>query len=147
MKKISVIGAGSWGTALAFLLGEKGHDVSLWVFEEDLAEEIRTKRVNSKYLPDAALPDTITPSSSLKEVLKDAEVVLSVVPTQHTRMVFKDAADMVPEKAYVMTASKGIENGTLLTVSEILEELTGRKVSALSGPSFAKEVIESFLPL
>lgn len=141
MKKIAVIGAGSWGTALAFLLAEKGNDVSLWVYEEDLAEEISNKRVNSVFLPDAILPESIIPSSSLNDVLKDAEVVLSVVPTQHTRGVFKDAASLIPDGAHIVTASKGIENGTLLTVSQILEELTGRKAAALSGPSFAKEVI------
>jgi glycerol-3-phosphate dehydrogenase (NAD(P)+) len=142
MKKIAVIGAGSWGTALAFLLGDKGHDVSLWVYEEELVQEILIKRINTKYLPDAALPETITPSSSLEDVLKDAEIVLSVVPTQHTRIVFKDAAGLIPEGAHLVTASKGIEIGTLLTVTEILEELTGKKVAALSGPSFAKEVIK-----
>lgn len=142
MKKIAVIGAGSWGTALAYLLGEKGYGVSLWVYEEDLVKEILTKRVNSKYLPDAALPLNITPSSSMRDVLKDAEVVLSVVPTQHTRRVFKEAGSLIPKGVHIVTASKGIENGTLLTVTQIIEEMTGRKASALSGPSFAKEVIK-----
>lgn len=142
MKKIAVIGAGSWGTALAFLLGEKGYDVSLWVYEDDLAEEILRTRVNSKFLPDAILPQNIIPSSSMRDVMKDAEVVLSVVPTQHTRRVFKQAVSLIPEGAHIVTASKGIENGTLLTVSQIIEEMTGRKASALSGPSFAKEVIK-----
>ncbi len=142
MNKIAVIGGGSWGTALAYLLGEKGHDVSLWVYEDDLVQEILKTRVNSKYLPDASLPETIKPSSSLQDVLADAEVVLSVVPTQHTRRVFKDMRSFIPSGAHVVTASKGIENGTLFTVSEILEELTGHKTSALSGPSFAKEVIK-----
>ncbi|MDO8282363.1 MAG: NAD(P)H-dependent glycerol-3-phosphate dehydrogenase [Thermodesulfovibrionia bacterium] len=142
MKKIAVIGAGSWGTALAFLLGEKGYDVSLWVYEPELADEIAKSRVNSKFLPDAALPQNITPSSSMRDVMKDAEVVLSVVPTQHTRRVFKEAVSFIPQGAHIVTASKGIENGTLLTVSQIIEEMTGRKASALSGPSFAKEVIK-----
>ncbi|MBI4826918.1 MAG: NAD(P)-dependent glycerol-3-phosphate dehydrogenase [Nitrospirae bacterium] len=142
MKKIAVIGAGSWGTALAFLLGEKGYDVSLWVYEHELADEIAKSRVNAKFLPDAALPQNIIPSSSMRDVLKDAEVVLSVVPTQHTRMVFKQAVSLIPQGAHIVTASKGIENGTLLTVSQIIEEMTGRKTAALSGPSFAKEVIK-----
>jgi glycerol-3-phosphate dehydrogenase (NAD(P)+) len=142
MKKISVIGAGSWGTALAFLLGEKGHDVSLWVYEEELAAEMLSNRVNSKYLPDATLSENVRPSSDIKDVLKDADVVLSVVPSQHTSMVFKYAATLIPEDAHIVTASKGIENGTLLTVSQIFEKLAGRKASALSGPSFAKEVIQ-----
>jgi glycerol-3-phosphate dehydrogenase (NAD(P)+) len=140
MNKIAVIGAGSWGTALASLLGEKGYNVSLWVYEADLIDEIINKRVNSKYLPDVTLTENITPFSSLKDVLKDAGLILSVIPTQHTRSVFKDVVSFIPEGAYLVTASKGIENGTLLTVSQILKELTGRKAAALSGPSFAKEV-------
>ena len=141
MKKIAVIGAGSWGTALACLLADKGLEVSLWAYEDDLVNEMLRKRVNSKFLPDAILPERIIPSNSLKDVVSDAEVILSVVPTQHTRRVFENAASFIPDGAYIVTASKGIENGTLLTVSQILEELTGRKVAALSGPSFAKEVI------
>ncbi|MBI4842875.1 MAG: NAD(P)-dependent glycerol-3-phosphate dehydrogenase [Nitrospirae bacterium] len=141
MKKISVIGAGSWGTALASLLGEKGHEVSLWVFEADLANEISKKRVNSKYLPEALLPQNVTASSSLKDIVIGAELVINVVPSQHTRKVFNDAASFMHDSARIVTASKGIEKGTLLTVSQILEEVTGRKAAALSGPSFAKEVI------
>ena len=140
MKKIAVIGAGSWGTALASLLGEKGYNVSLWVYEADLIDEIIKKRVNSKYLPNVILSENIIPSAGLKDVLKDAELILSVIPTQHTRSVFKDVGSFIPEGAYLVTASKGIENGTLQTVSQVLEELTGRKAAALSGPSFAKEV-------
>lgn len=142
MKKIGVIGAGSWGTALAYLLGTKGYDVSLWVYEEELVKEILTSRINTKYLPDAALPQNITPSGSMRDVLKDAEVLLSVVPTQHTRRVFKETVSLIPKDAHIVTASKGIENGTLLTVTQIIREMTGRDASALSGPSFAKEVIK-----
>lgn len=142
MNKVAVIGAGSWGTALAFLLGEKGFNVSLWVYETELADEISKKRVNPTYLPNVHLPETIVPCTRLKDAMEDAEVILSVIPTQYTRSVFQDSGAFIPEDAHVVSASKGIENGTLLTVSQILGEITGRAVAVLSGPSFAKEVIQ-----
>ncbi|MEN8262365.1 MAG: NAD(P)H-dependent glycerol-3-phosphate dehydrogenase [Nitrospirota bacterium] len=142
MKKIAVIGAGSWGTTLASLLADKGNDVYMWVYEDDLAEEIREKGVNSKYLPGYKLPERLRASSDIKEILKDAGYVLNVVPTQHARRVFETAISYISDDALIINASKGIEKGTLLTVSGILEEITGKGVAVLSGPSFAKEVIE-----
>ncbi len=142
MKKIAVIGAGSWGTTLASLLADKGNDVYMWVYEDDLAEEIREKGINSKYLPGYTLPERLRASSDIKEVLKDAGYVLNVVPTQHARSVFETAVSYISDDAVIINASKGIEKGTLLTVSAILEDITGKGVAVLSGPSFAKEVIE-----
>jgi glycerol-3-phosphate dehydrogenase (NAD(P)+) len=142
MKNIAVIGAGSWGTTLASLLADKGNNVSLWVYEEDLAEEINKSRTNFKYLPGFVLPETLMASSDIKEVLEGAKYIVNVVPTQHTRRVFETAKSYISDDAPIVNASKGIENGTLLTVSGIIEELTGKKVAVLSGPSFAKEVIE-----
>lgn len=142
MNRIAVIGAGSWGTTLAGLLAEKGSDVALWVFEEDLAAEIRKTGTNTKYLPGYVLSDRIRPSSDISEVLKDAAYVINVVPTQHTRKVFEKAVPYIHHDAVLVNASKGIENSTLLTVSAVIEELTGKKAAVLSGPSFAKEVVE-----
>ncbi len=140
MSRIAVIGAGSWGTTLACLLADKGNDVSLWVYEDDLAEDIRRTGVN-RYLPDVSLPRGIRVSPRIEEALGDAEYVVNAVPTQHTRRVFNTASDHIPAGALLVNASKGIENGTLLTVSGILEEVSGRKAAVLSGPSFAAEVI------
>ena len=142
MGYIAVIGAGSWGTTLAYLLSEKGYDVSLWAHEEDLAEEIKRTRINSVYLPDINLPENIKISHRLDEVVAKARYVLNVVPSQHARSVFKEALSYIPAEAVIISASKGIERGTLLTVSSILKELSDRHLAVLSGPSFAKEVIK-----
>jgi glycerol-3-phosphate dehydrogenase (NAD(P)+) len=142
MKKIAVIGAGSWGTTLACLLAEKGYNVSLWAYEENLAEEINRKRVNTLYLPDFTVPDSIAVSHNLEDVIEDSRYILSVVPTQYTRNVLQKALPFLREDSYIISASKGIENGTLLTVSGILREIAGREVAVLSGPSFAKEVMQ-----
>lgn len=142
MGYIAVIGAGSWGTTLAYLLSEKGYDVSLWAHEEDLAEEIKRTRINSIYLPDINLPENIKISHRLDEVVAKARYVLNVVPSQHARSVFKEALSYIPAEAVIISASKGIEKGTLMTVSSILKELSDRPLAVLSGPSFAKEVIK-----
>ncbi len=142
MSYISVIGAGSWGTTLACLLSEKGYDVTLWVHEEDLAKEIDQKRVNSIYLPETIIPDDIRISNDIEEALKKARYVVNAVPSQYVRGVFKDAAKYLHNEATIISVSKGIERGTLLTVSSVLNELLTHDVAVLSGPSFAKEVIK-----
>ncbi|MBI5073859.1 MAG: NAD(P)-dependent glycerol-3-phosphate dehydrogenase [Nitrospirae bacterium] len=141
MSYITVIGAGSWGTTLASLLVEKDYDVSLWAREKDVADEINEKSRNSTYLPDVPLPAGLRATSSIEEAVKKSRYVLNVVPTQFTRSVFKEAVNYLSSDVVMISASKGIEQGTLLTVSDILHEVTGREVTALSGPSFAKEVI------
>lgn len=141
MSYIAVIGAGSWGTTLAGLLVEKGYDVSLWAREKDVADEINEKSRNSIYLPDLRLPACLKATSSIEEAVKKSRYVLNVVPTQFTRAVFKEAVAWLRSDAIIISASKGIEQGTLSTVSDILHEVTGKPVAALSGPSFAKEVI------
>lgn len=141
MSYIAVIGGGSWGTTLSVLLGEKDYDTALWVYEEDIEEEIMRTRTNSIYLPDAVLPDSVLVSSSLSDVLRNARYIVCVVPTQHIRSIFISALPYISGDAIIVSASKGIEKGTNLTPSAILKGLTGRNVSVLSGPSFAKEVI------
>ncbi len=141
MSYIAVIGAGSWGTTLASLLVEKGYDVSLWAREQDVTDEINEKSRNSIYLPEVPLPDGLKATSSIEEAVKKSRYVLSVVPTQFTRSVFQEAVNYLNGDEVIISASKGIEQGTLLMVSDILHEVTGKPVAALSGPSFAKEVI------
>ncbi|PKL50257.1 MAG: glycerol-3-phosphate dehydrogenase [Nitrospira bacterium HGW-Nitrospira-1] len=141
MSYISVIGAGSWGTTLACLLAEKEYDVSLWAFEKDLVETINNTGINSVYLPDVQLPANLKVTHDIEEAVKKSRYILNVVPTQFTRAVFKNAVKYIPENAVIISASKGIEQGTLLTVSSILKEITGHQTAALSGPSFAREVI------
>jgi glycerol-3-phosphate dehydrogenase (NAD(P)+) len=143
MSYVAVIGAGSWGTTLASLLSKKGYDVSLWVYEKDLAEEIERTRLNKLYLPDIRLPENIMVSHRIDEVVNKARYILSVVPAQYTRAVFKEISPYLSNGSAIISASKGIERGTLMTISSVLKELTGHEVAALSGPSFAKEVIKN----
>lgn len=143
MSYIAVIGAGSWGTTLASLLSKKGYDVSLWVYEKDLAEEIERTRLNKIYLPDIRLPENIMVSYQIDAVVNKARYILNVVPAQHTRDVFKEIYSYISNGAVIISASKGIERRTLMTISSVLKELTGHEVAALSGPSFAKEVIKN----
>lgn len=139
---ISVIGAGSWGTTLASLLAEKGYDVTLWAHEKELAENINEKNVNNIYLPDVVLPGALKATSSLVEAVAKARYVLSVVPTQFIRSVFNQVKHHIGDETVIISASKGIEIDTLLTPSQILKEVLKRPVSALSGPSFAEEVLK-----
>jgi glycerol-3-phosphate dehydrogenase (NAD(P)+) len=141
MSYITVIGAGSWGTTLACLLSDKGYDVTLWAFEKDLVDEINQTRINSIYLPDVTIPDNLKVTNNIEEALKKARYVVNAVPAQYTRLVFKEAAACLNNEAVIISVSKGIERGTLLTVSSILKEMTKHPVTVLSGPSFAKEVI------
>ena len=142
MSYITVIGAGSWGTTLACLLSDKGYDVTLWAFEKDLVDEINQTRINSIYLPDVTIPDNLKVTNNIEEALKKARYVVNAVPAQYTRLVFKEAAACLNNEAVIISVSKGIERGTLLTVSSILKEMTNHPVTVLSGPSFAKEVIK-----
>jgi len=140
MSYFSVIGAGSWGTSLANHLGQKGHDVSLWAHEKEVVDDIACTGMNSLYLPGITLSDNIRVTGSLEDALKNTRFVLNVVPTQFARPVFSRAAEFIPKDSVIISASKGVEHGTLLTLSSILKEITGRQVAALSGPSFAVEV-------
>jgi glycerol-3-phosphate dehydrogenase (NAD(P)+) len=142
MSYITVIGAGSWGTTIACLLSNKGYDVSLWVHEKNLAEGIRETRINNNYLPDITIPDNVRVTNSIEEALKNARYVINAVPTQYVRAVFKETFLYILDEAIIISLSKGIERGTLLTVSSILKELSAHPVTVLSGPSFAKEVIK-----
>ena len=142
MSYIAVIGAGSWGTTLACLLADKGYDVSLWVYEKKLVEEIEKTGENSVYLPGIKLPENIRASDQIDDVVEKSRYILNVVPAQFTRTVFKEALPYLSDEAIIISASKGIERGTLLTISRVLKELTGHEIAVLSGPSFAKEVIK-----
>jgi glycerol-3-phosphate dehydrogenase (NAD(P)+) len=143
MSYIAVIGAGSWGTTLACLLSNKGFDISLWVYEKELAEEIEKTRTNRVYLPDIRIPENIKISYQVGEVVNKAQYILNAVPAQYTRSVFKDSLPFVSKEAIIISAAKGIERGTLMTISSVLKGLSGHKVAVLSGPSFAKEVIKN----
>lgn len=139
---ISVIGAGSWGTALANILAEKGYDVMLWAYEKELSNDINQKKINTVYLPGVKLSENINATSDLVSAVSQSRYILCVVPTQHIRGVFSSAKKHIRDEAVVISASKGIEINTLITPSMILQELLDKPVHVISGPSFAKEVAE-----
>jgi glycerol-3-phosphate dehydrogenase (NAD(P)+) len=141
MSYIAVIGAGSWGTTLASLLSEKDYDVSLWAFEKEIVESVRETGMNHVYLPGIQLPPGLKVTNDIELAVKKSRYILNVVPTQFTRTVFNNVIPHIPENSIIVSASKGIEQGSLLTVSSILKEICRHQVAVLSGPSFANEVI------
>ena len=144
MTNIAVFGAGSWGTALAKLLADKGHRVRLWARRQVVAEAIQTDRENQAYLPGFALPDTLSATHKLSEAIDGAKLLLFVVPTHGLRAVLKEVSPHLPKDAPIVSAIKGIENESLMMVSEIfeeeLDEVYHKNLTYLGGPSFAKEV-------
>ncbi len=142
--RIAVIGAGSWGTTLADLLARKGLSVALWAREPELVEAIEKKRENTLFLPGVELSEAIEPTGSVAGALEGADLVVSSVPSHGVRAVFSGAKEFLPKDALIVSTSKGIEEGTLLTCSAILKEILPesfhKRISVLSGPSFAKEV-------
>jgi glycerol-3-phosphate dehydrogenase (NAD(P)+) len=141
-KSIGILGAGSWGTALAVHLGSIGHDVRLWARDEGLALEMRARRANPTYLPDVMLPASVVPTASIEEALTGAAIVVSAVPSHGARAVVRAAARAIDDRAIVVSAAKGLETDTLARMSEVIGEELGadRPIAALSGPSFAIEV-------
>jgi len=143
--KIGVVGAGSWGTALANLLAQKGFPVDLWAFEKEVKEQIRDNRENQIFLPGTHLSDNIVPTNDLAGVVADKDFVVTVVPSHLVRTVSAEMAPHVSPDTVVVSASKGIENKTHLTMTQVLAEmmpgLMPDNVTVLSGPSFAREVV------
>ena len=142
--KIGVAGAGSWGTALADLLAGKGFRVDLWAYEPEVVESINSERENRLFLPEIILHKNLRASNDLGEVVSGKDLVLMVVPSHEMRRVAGLAAADLPDEAIVVTASKGIENKTHLTMTGILGELLPEKerLAVISGPSFAIEVAQ-----
>ncbi len=144
MERICVLGAGSWGTTLAGILAEKGFDISLWIREEELYQIVVKTRENTFFLPGVKLAQNITAVNSIEEAVKDRVVVVCVVPSHGVRDIFQKAAPFLPKDTIVVSASKGLEQETLLTISQILKQTLPKtihkNISVLSGPTFAKEV-------
>ncbi len=140
--QIGVVGAGSWGTTLADMLARNGHDVRLWAREAEVVESIRKDRVNTVFLPESPLQESIEVSGEIAEVVSNAEIVVSAAPSHAVRAVGQQIADAIGSAApLVVSVSKGLEPGTHHTMTHVLEELVPHcGVVALSGPSFAREV-------
>ena len=141
MRRTAVLGAGSWGTALAGHLATVGHDVTLWARDPALVRDIAARRANAVYLPDVALPAAVRPTASVEEALTGVELVVCAVPSHGVRTVIRSAVAFVPPGVTVVSATKGLEPDTLLRISELLaaELGEGHPVVVLSGPSFAAE--------
>jgi len=141
MRQVTVLGAGSFGTALAAHLAVAGHGVRLWARDPALAAEISRRRVNDVYLPGVELPPSLTVTTELGEALAGSELVIVAVPSHGLRRVMVAARPHLPAAATIVSTTKGLEEGTLLRMSELLADTVGsHPVAVLSGPSFASEV-------
>ena len=140
-RKITLLGGGSWGTALSRLLSENGHQVTVWLRDEEQCRLLSTERVNKKYLPEVKIPENIVFTPNIDEAAKNAEILLIVTPTQMVRSVLRQISPEYKKDKIIINASKGIEIGTMYLVSDIVKEETSDCTFAvLSGPSHAEEV-------
>lgn len=138
---IGILGGGSWGTALAILLSKKGHNVSIWMRDAEYLSKVENARENYKYLPGVLLPDNITLSNDIAQVVKDKEIILISVPTQVVRETCEKIENLINDGSIIVNVAKGIENETLYRVSEIVKEVLPKsKYAILSGPTHAEEV-------
>ena len=141
MQKISIVGAGSWGTTLAVLLGEKGFDVKLWTRREKLANEIGSKKENLQYLPGIKIPANVIVSNSLKYTLECSELIIGAVPSEFFRGIIREINPFFNNQI-VLSVTKGIEHNACKRMSQVMEEELGKKtkIAVLSGPNHAEEV-------
>lgn len=144
MSDIAVIGAGAWGTSLAIVLGRKGtHRVRLWAHEPEVVESIQRRHVNEKFLAGHSIPECVEASSELRTIVEGVDILVSVMPSQHCRALFEKMGQLIPPQAVIVSATKGLEEGSLLRMSEVIRHVVKRgdlRIAALSGPSFAQEV-------
>jgi glycerol-3-phosphate dehydrogenase (NAD(P)+) len=142
--KIAVIGAGAWGTGLAIVLGRKGtHAVCLWAYEYEVRQAITQGRENLQFLRGCQIPETVSVTGSLEAALSSAEIVVSVMPSQHCRKLFQQMRPHVREEMLFVSATKGLEEEGLLRMTQVISAELSQfpaKVGALSGPTFAREV-------
>lgn len=142
--KLAVIGGGSWGTALSIALAPRFDGARLWVYEPDLAARMTESRENDIYLPGFRLPDAVEVVTGLDQAIAGCDVVLGVMPSNHARGLYRALAPLADSSALFVSATKGLESGTLLRVSQVMQATLGEKfrarIAVLSGPTFAREV-------
>lgn len=148
MKRIAILGGGSWGTALAIVLSRARapHEISLWIRDAGLAESIRRERENKVYLPGQKVPDTVQVTHDAAAALEDAEVAVGAIPSAHARSIYQRVQPFIEPGTAIVSATKGLEPATHARMSEVVsqvlrQDLTPR-FAVLSGPSFAKEAAE-----
>jgi glycerol-3-phosphate dehydrogenase (NAD(P)+) len=146
MSKIAIIGAGAWGTAISIVLGRSAkHTVKLWAYEKEVRDSIGSTRTNSVFLPGQQIPDRVQSTGDFAEALSGAEIVVSAMPSQHCRRLFQQMAPHLGTDPLVVSATKGLEQTTLLRMSEVICQVAEERkircrVGAMSGPTFAAEV-------
>ena len=144
--RAAVIGGGSWGTALAAVLGHNGHDTIVWAHDAEVARALTATHQNPKYLPGLQLPEKVTGTHDLGQALAGAELIVAASPSHVTRAVMREALPLLPRATPIVCATKGIENETLFTMYEVLEDVLPAElhpyVCCLSGPSFARETVQ-----
>jgi glycerol-3-phosphate dehydrogenase (NAD(P)+) len=151
VSKIAVIGAGAWGTAIAMVLGRRNsHQVMLWAHEPEVRDSINARHVNELFLTGHPIPDAVIATNSFEDILSDANVVVSVMPSHHTRRVFQGMLPYLRPEMLFVSATKGIENDTFLRMTEVITDVVQHapggfppRIGALSGPTFAIEVAEN----
>jgi glycerol-3-phosphate dehydrogenase (NAD(P)+) len=146
MKRIAVIGGGSWGTALGIMSARAGHTVRLWSRNPEVVESINRRHVNSVYLPGSPTPEQLIATDDLTKALESAELVILAIPSHSVRAVMTQVAPLVDPEVIFVSATKGIEIESGLRISQIVDEVVGKEFRprfvCFSGPSFAKEVIQ-----
>jgi len=144
--RISVLGGGSWGTALGLHSARRGHDVRIWEFDSELADSHQKARENSRYLPGIPFPKNLEFTSSMSYGLEQTDLVLAVVPSQHMRATIDAAQQWLPRGVTLCIASKGVEQNSLMTMDEVLRDVLPaahhNQICVLSGPSFALELAQ-----
>jgi len=147
LSAVAIIGAGAWGTALSIVAGRKGvHEVRLWALEKEVRDSIQARRENALFLPGQPIPEAVLVTNELQEALRGAEIVISVMPSHHCRRLFEQMRPFLKENMLFVSATKGIEDGSHLRMTEIIGQVLASsaafrpRIGALSGPTFAKEV-------
>ncbi|WP_353894386.1 NAD(P)H-dependent glycerol-3-phosphate dehydrogenase [Proteinivorax hydrogeniformans] len=142
MKKVSVLGAGGWGTAIAISLAKDGQQVKLWTRTDKSAQNLNKTRENIKYLPGAVIPANVTISSSIEKSVLNSDIIVIVTPSSAVRRVCEKIKPVISKDTIIVTASKGFEQNTLLRMSEVIQDVLGKQqpVAVLSGPNHAEEV-------
>ncbi len=141
MKKITILGVGGWGLALGLLLNEKNNDVSMWSYSEKETEQLLLHQENKRCLPGVKIPLEMKITSSLKDALDDADIVVFAIPSKAIRQTAKSIKPFLKENAIVVNVSKGLEETSLLRLSEVINQELDNDVVVLSGPSHAEEVV------
>jgi len=144
MNRLAIVGGGSWGTALSIVLAPRFERVRLWAHEREVVQSIADKRQNEVFLPGFWIPPQVEPTGDLGFALEDADIVLGVMPSHHARALYGKMLPFLLPSMCFASATKGLENGTLMRMTEVIGDVVGRKftprVAVLSGPTFAKEI-------